>query len=156
MADIFSKKKRSDIMSRIRSSGTKPEAQTLRVFRAILGHRWRIETHNPGILGQPDLFLPSLSLVVFVDGCFYHSCPLHGHIPKTRKRYWKPKLERTAKRDRRYRAKLRMQGYSVWRLWEHDLKRSCNEQLLKRLEKRLSKKIEAKQGGYCHPDAHLL
>ena len=141
MADIFSKKKRSDIMSKIRSSGTKPEAAAYLVFRAILGYRWRIETHNPGILGQPDLFIPSLSLVVFVDGCFYHGCPIHGHIPKTHKKYWAPKLERTAKRDRRYRAKLRKQGYAVWHLWEHDLKSSYRERLLRTLEKKLSKKI---------------
>jgi len=142
MADIFSKNKRSDIMSKIRSSGTKPEAAAYLLFRAILGHRRRIDTINSDILGHPDLFIPSLSLVVFVDGCFYHGCPIHGHIPKTHKKYWAPKLERTAKRDRRYRAKLRKQGYAVWRLWEHDLKSSCREHLLRVLEKKLSKKIE--------------
>ena len=122
MADIFSKERRSEIMSRIRSSGTTPERRLYETIRLILGKRRKILTNVRALPGQPDVVIPSLKLAILADGCFYHSCPKHGHIPKTNTNYWLSKFKRNIKRDELVRRHLRIAGFSVWRIWEHDLK----------------------------------
>lgn len=147
MADIFSMEKRSAIMSRIRSTGSKPEERLYAAVRSVLGHRWRIDRNNNGLPGRPDIMIPSLDLIIFLDGCFYHSCPSHGHIPKSNADYWGPKLEKNALRDRRNRRKLRELGFSVWRFWEHDFKTRPADKALRRLERSLIARVE----GYKRP-----
>jgi DNA mismatch endonuclease (patch repair protein) len=122
MADIFSVEKRSDIMSRIRSAGTSPENRLYLMLRECLGSRRRIDRNVRDLPGQPDFLIPSLRLVVFADGCFYHGCPTHGHTPKSNTAYWIPKLARNRKRDAANRKALRAMGFTVFRAWEHDLK----------------------------------
>jgi DNA mismatch endonuclease, patch repair protein len=139
MADMYSREKRSDIMSRIRSKGTKTEETLYRGVRAILGRRRRIDRNCAFLPGKPDLFIPSFGLAIFVDGCFYHGCPLHGHIPKSNAEYWAPKIERNMARDTSTRRKLRRIGYRVWRFWEHDLEGRKTERTIRLLEKRFSK-----------------
>lgn len=141
MADIFSPEKRSDIMSRIRSSGTVPEKRLQQMVRQALGHRWKVLQNVKELPGNPDIVVPSLRLAVFCDGCFYHQCPIHGHIPKSNVEYWGPKLERNRIRDSRNRAKLRRIGFSVWRFWEHDLASKAVCRTRDKIERRLAKKI---------------
>ena len=124
MGDIFSKEKRSDIMSRIRSKDTIPEQSLLTAIRQTVGKRWRIDRNVQSLPGRPDVVLPSLHLVIFLDGCFYHCCPLHGHSPKSNRRYWVPKLQRNKQRDCLNRRILRSMGYLVVRFWEHELRPS--------------------------------
>lgn len=141
MADIFTVKKRSQIMSRIRSTGTIPEDKLFAVVKAVLGKRRRIDRNVRSLPGQPDIVVPSLRLAVFVDGCFYHNCPRHGHNPKSNTKYWIPKLARNLARDRLNRRNLRDMGFAVWRIWEHSLKesrlRAAQETFIRRLEKRI-------------------
>lgn len=136
--DIFSARKRSEIMSRIRSSGTAPEAVLHSLVRQALGGRWRIDENVRELPGQPDCLIPGLRLAIFVDGCFYHSCPLHKHAPKSNRSYWIPKLRRNTQRDKVNRRALRKMGFTVWRFWEHDLKKSRVEKTAIRLRRRLS------------------
>ena len=142
MADIFSKEKRSEIMSRIRSKDTKPETRLYEMVRDIIGNRRKIDRNLNSLPGQPDIFIPSLKLVIFLDGCFYHSCPIHGHLPKTNKKYWTNKLIMNASRDEKNQRPLRSLGYSVWRFWEHDLKTNTSEKTYIKLKNRLSARIE--------------
>lgn len=139
MPDIFTKQKRSEIMSRIRSSGTQIEDRLYAIVRGILGNRWRIDRNVTQLPGQPDLVVPSLKLAIFADGCFYHCCPKHGHIPKSNRAYWQPKLARNRKRDCSNRRKLRAMGYSVWRVWAHGLKGHAAMRTSLILSKRLRK-----------------
>ena len=119
MTDIVDKKTRSHIMSRIRSSNTTPEEKLFDLVRSTLGHRWRIERNYSALEGTPDVYIPSLFVVIFVDGCFFHSCPIHGHIPYSNSEFWQRKFERNIARDIRQTKALRRLGYSVWRFWEH-------------------------------------
>jgi DNA mismatch endonuclease (patch repair protein) len=130
--DIFTIQKRSEIMSRIRSVGSQPEGRLFDLTKSILG-RTRILRNAREVTGTPDLFIPSLSLALFLDGCFFHGCPTHGHIPKSNVDYWSSKIARNMSRDRRYRAALRSQGVSVWRFWEHELKGRALPKTLVRL-----------------------
>ncbi|MBI4962175.1 MAG: very short patch repair endonuclease [Desulfomonile tiedjei] len=141
MTDIFSKAKRSEIMSRIRSSGTKMECALYKMVREILGPRPRIHRNMHKLPGRPDIVIPSLKLIIFADGCFYHVCPLHGHTPKSNATYWAPKLERNIKHDKRNRQQLRKMGYSVWRFWEHDFLTKNKEKTFLKLQKRLQSRL---------------
>lgn len=120
MADIFSKKKRSNIMSRIRSKGTAPEVRLCQIVKELAGRR-KVASHEKIAGVSVDLYVPSLKAAIFCDGCFYHVCPQHGHVPKSNKKYWAPKLARNKARDVKLRRELRRLGYAVWRVWEHGL-----------------------------------
>ena len=128
-------------MSRIRSSGTAPETRLYLCVRRALGRRWRIDQNVRVLPGQPDVVVPHLRLALFADGCFYHSCPLHGHHPKSNSDYWVPKLERNKVRDRLNRRALRKLGFSVWSFWEHDLKDGEAENSMRVLQRRLRRLV---------------
>ena len=68
---------------------------------------------------RADLVFPRLRVAVFVDGCFWHSCPTHGRIPRSNRDWWQAKLSRNAARDRETDRRLHEQGWSVVRIWEH-------------------------------------
>jgi DNA mismatch endonuclease (patch repair protein) len=69
---------------------------------------------------QPDVVFTRVRLVVFVDGCFWHSCPEHASQPKANSHYWEPKLARNVARDRDTDERLRALGWRVLRAWEHE------------------------------------
>jgi len=142
MADVFTPEKRSEIMSRIRSSGTTPEARLYASVRQALGGRWRIDKNVRTLPGQPDVVVPSLHPVIFADGCFYHGCPEHGHMPKSNLDYWLPKLVRNRRRDRTNRRVLRRMGFAVWSFWEHELKGRSMTRTHLVLERKLKARLD--------------
>jgi DNA mismatch endonuclease, patch repair protein len=116
MVDKFSKEKRSSIMKAIRSKNTGPEVKLRKVLRAR-GLRYRVYYGIEKI----DIAFPSKKLAVFVDGCFWHGCPLHSHIPKSNKDYWLPKLKRNMERDGAKDERLKGEGWTVMHFWEHEM-----------------------------------
>lgn len=86
-----------------------------------LGLRYRVnERPLPSLRRTGDLVFPRSKLVVFVDGCFWHSCPDHGSLPAARRDWWATKLERTVQRDRETTDALEDAGWAVLRIWEHE------------------------------------
>jgi DNA mismatch endonuclease (patch repair protein) len=69
---------------------------------------------------RPDLVFTRARVAVFVDGCFWHSCPEHGDRPRINTGYWLPKLEANVARDRRVDRALTDDGWDVVRIWEHE------------------------------------
>lgn len=124
MADWLTQEQRSRNMAAIRSTGTKPEERLGFLLKSMFP-RHKIVGH-PTAMGKPDYLIPSLRLMVFADGCYWHGCPKHGRVPEDNRDYWAPKLERNRKRDRRVTRELRGQGYVVVRVWDHDLKGDMN------------------------------
>jgi DNA mismatch endonuclease (patch repair protein) len=119
MADVFTKEKRSVVMSAIRSKGNKDtELKLAAILRAHKIVGWR---RHYGILGNPDFVFPKHRVAVFVDGCFWHGCPRHGRKPDSNRAYWIPKLKRNKQRDLRVARQLRSAGWTVLRIWEHRL-----------------------------------
>lgn len=147
MTDMLTPAERSALMARIRSHGTAIEVRLYALVREILGSRWRIDRNDHSLPGAPDVVVPSLRLVLLADGCFYHSCPLHGRPPKSNLDYWVPKLARNVRRDAANRRALRKLGFSVWRFWEHDLTGRALERTARLLRGRLAKHREKTTGG---------
>ena len=113
--------KRSEIMRRITSKGTKPEIQVRRLVHS-LGFRYRL--HKKELLGKPDLVFSNRRKLIFVHGCFWHQhdgCK-SSHIPKTRQEYWEPKLTRTVRRDRENQKKLYELGWDILVIWECEVR----------------------------------
>lgn len=109
---------RSENMSRIRGSNTKPEI-LLRKALWERGFRFRINVDLPG---RPDLVFPKSQLAIFVDGCFWHGCPLHYSAPATRQEFWQKKLRDNVLRDIAVDDTLISQNWKVLRIWQHELK----------------------------------
>lgn len=109
--DRVSREKRSKIMSAIRSVNTKPEI-SLRKALWAKGLRFRIQYGKEKI----DIAFPHKKLAVFIDGCFWHGCPIHSHMPKSNKEYWLPKLRKNIERDKAKNERLRNEGWRIMRL----------------------------------------
>jgi DNA mismatch endonuclease, patch repair protein len=112
---------RSKTMSAIRGKNNKSTEVRLKMFlvkNKISG--WRL--HYPILPGKPDFYFPAKRVAIFVDGCYWHGCPICGHIPKTRSQFWEAKILRNKKRDLKTKRELRSQGVKVIRIWEHQLK----------------------------------
>lgn len=73
-----------------------------------------------GLRCRPDVVFSRQRLAVFVDGCFWHRCPVHGEIPRANRRWWQTKFEATVARDRRNNEFLVSHGWTVLRLWAHE------------------------------------
>lgn len=103
-----------------RRTGTKPEA-ALRSALHAAGCRFRKDFRlDLGVVRpRPDVVFTRVKVAVFVDGCYWHSCPLHGTQPKANAEYWTPKLARNVERDREHDHALRAAGWTVVRIWEH-------------------------------------
>lgn len=133
MADIFTRAKRSEVMSRIRGRGNKgTELVLVKLFRQQGITGWR--RHYP-IAGRPDFAFPERKLAVFADGCFWHACPKHGAQPGTNKAYWSKKLAANVARDKAANKALRSSGWRVVRIWQHELRPTNRTALLRRLHR---------------------
>ncbi len=85
------------------------------------GLRYRVDMSIPDVTrSRPDIVFTSKKVAVFVDGCFWHSCPEHGTQPMANSEWWEAKLAANVKRDRRHDAELEAAGWTVLRFWEHD------------------------------------
>lgn len=75
---------------------------------------------EPDVRSRADLVFRSARVVVFVDGCFWHRCPVHATTPRANAAFWEAKFRRNVARDRRIDAELAARGWTVVRVWEHE------------------------------------
>ena len=146
MADIFSKAKRSEVMSRIRSRGNRDtELVLVHLLRAhkisgwrrhslvrVASGKWQVTrkarasvlspvTRHLSLTVRPDFVFLKSRTAIFVDGCFWHGCPRHATWPANRAAWWRRKIEGNQARDRLVTRALRRAGWKVVRIWEHQL-----------------------------------
>lgn len=128
MADVFDAKKRSEIMSRIRSKNSRAE---LTAFRYLRKQGVYFQKHYARAPGKPDIALPRKKLAVFIDGDFWHGRDYERVVNVTKTDYWIKKIRANMERDERVRLELESSGWSVLRVWESDInrKRTCAEAL---------------------------
>lgn len=107
-------------MSLIRSHGNRTtELRFIRILRSVSIYGWR---RNQNLLGKPDFVFHRHKMVVFVDGCFWHGCGKCYRRPTSNQAFWDQKLITNRCRDRRVSRELRLQGWRVIRIWEHQLR----------------------------------
>ncbi len=129
MPDVFTKSKRSQVMSLIRGRGNKKtELALMRLLRLHGITGWR---RHQIIFGRPDFVFQKAKVAVFVDGCFWHCCPRHFRMPVGNRAFWEKKLTANKIRDRRVNRELRKLGWHVVRIWEHELASRRNRCLAK-------------------------
>lgn len=84
------------------------------------GLRYRVDRSViPGVRRRADIVFVSAKVAVFVDGCFWHACPLHATWPKANAQFWREKIMTNVRRDRDTDARLQAAGWTVIRVWEH-------------------------------------
>lgn len=125
IADIYSKEKRSNIMSKIRGMKTKPE-ELVRKFLFSKGFRYRI--NDKRYLGRPDIVLPKYNTIIFINGCFWHgheNCKA-AKLPDTNTEFWRKKISDNEVRDRKNIERLRNEGWNVIIIWQCEIKNKNN------------------------------
>lgn len=126
--DVFSKKKRSDIMSKIRSKNSRAE---LAAFNGLKKRGIKFLRHYNDVPGKPDAAVPSKKKALFIDGDFWHGrnfLKLKKRLPKV---YWVQKIQSNISRDRKQNRLLKKSGWQVLRIWEKDLIASPSETIEK-------------------------
>lgn len=129
--DVFTKEKRSKIMSKIKGKDTRPE----KVVRSLLhqmGYRFRL--HRRDLPGNPDIVLPKHKKVIFVHGCFWHGhdgCP-RAKRPSTNKKFWNEKLTKNIERDKKNQKELLKLGWQPLVVWQCQIKdlENLNEKII--------------------------
>lgn len=112
---------RSRNMAAVGRTNTKPEVDLRSALHAA-GYRFRKDfpVRAGGHLIRPDIAFTRRRVAVFVDGCFWHHCPVHGQVPLTNVDFWSAKLQASVERDRLQDRLMADEGWLVVRIWEHD------------------------------------
>lgn len=131
--DIWSKNKRSEVMSKIGSKNTKPEL-ILRSALFKFGLRFRI--HKKDLPGKPDIVFKRYKTAIFVHGCFwhYHQVCKEGRIPSTNSKFWKEKFEKNIEKDQMNIKNIEDLGWKVFVVWECEIEKEINSVINKLLE----------------------
>jgi DNA mismatch endonuclease (patch repair protein) len=120
VSDNLTPAQRSYSMSRIRSRGnSSTELKLIALMRGAGISGWR---RRSKLQGRPDFVFPRCRMAVFVDGCYWHGCRRCSLNSKSNTDYWKPKIAANVKRDRSNTRALGADGWTVVRIWEHDLR----------------------------------
>ena len=131
MADVFDSKKRSDIMSKVRSNNNKStELALIKFFKENKITGWK---RNYPVKGHPDFVFLDKKIAVFVDGCFWHGHDCRNTRPSDNAEYWQRKRERNIKHDKEVTAMFENRGWIVIRIWECELKKKNRDVLSDRL-----------------------
>lgn len=131
MADVFDSKKRSDIMSKVRSNNNKStELALIKFFKENNITGWK---RNYPVKGHPDFVFLDKKIAVFVDGCFWHGHDCRNTRPSDNAEYWRKKRERNIKHDKEVTALFEQRGWTVIRIWECELKKKKKQILFNKI-----------------------
>ncbi len=141
--DTWTKDKRSEVMSKIPTKGTRPE---IAFRKALFARGFRYRLNDKKLPGKPDVVLPRYNTVIFVHGCFWHGhdgCK-NARIPKSNVEFWEDKILCNRERDKSNLAKLEKLGWNVLTVWECEVsKRRLNNTVNNVVEALLRKSAPA-------------
>lgn len=133
-------------MRSTRSRDTRPEVR-IRSELHRMGLRFRVHARPVADLrSRADVLFGRAKVAVFLDGCFWHSCPLHGTMPKANAAFWRQKLAANRSRDAKITRRLRLAGWEVVRVWEHEQPQSAARMIARTVRARIAKS-ETLSGG---------
>ncbi|MDQ0429416.1 DNA mismatch endonuclease (patch repair protein) [Planomicrobium stackebrandtii] len=119
MSDIMSKEQRRKTMSAIRAQSKLENMFTKRLWR----HGLRFRKNVRKLCGTPDVVIQKYKVVIFVDSCFWHGCPLHFRRPKSNQEFWDKKITRNRERDKEVDKYYIEKGWNLKRIWEHEIRK---------------------------------
>lgn len=126
MSDIYSKSKRSDIMSKISGKETKPE---ILVRKYLFSKGFRFRKNVKELPGKPDIVLPKYRVVIFIHGCFWHGhfCK-RGNLPSSNIQFWKDKISQNQSRDEDVIQKLRELNWRIIVIWQCEIQNNSSRE----------------------------
>ena len=131
LTDVFTPEKRSWVMSRIRGKNTKIDLK----MKKILSQNNLACEKYPKMYGNPDFIIKRKKIAIFCDGDFWHGYN-YEEKKKPRKKFWKDKIEGNISRDKKISRKLRSDGWSVLRFWEHDIEKNP-QKCIRKIKKKI-------------------
>ena len=134
MTDVYTKAKRSEIMSRVKNKRTGPEDRIARILRSLGVHYRR---NLKALPGKPDFVVSAKQTLIFVNGCFWHghaNCK-RAKLPHSNREFWVKKIRQNKRRDAKTARALRREGWHVWTIWQCHLR---NPELVRRRLRKLS------------------
>ncbi len=132
MADNMTPEQRRMTMSRIRGRDTKVE---LAVRKELHRRGYRFRVNAAWLAGKPDVVFTKIRLAIFIDGDFWHGWKFDQWSHKLAP-YWREKITGNRARDLQHMAVLRREGWTVMRIWEHDVDKNC-ERCIARIETKI-------------------
>ncbi|GIO21132.1 very short patch repair endonuclease [Oceanobacillus oncorhynchi subsp. incaldanensis] len=123
MADIISKEQRKKNMKAIKSVS---KLESI-VSRKLWKNGFRFRRNSKTLFGKPDISIKKYQVVIFIDSCFWHQCPLHANMPKTNTKFWEEKFKRNKERDREVNEYYKNRGWHIKRVWEHEIKNDIDK-----------------------------
>jgi len=118
MTDVMTKEQRSKNMKAIKAVS---KIETV-VAKELWKKGIRYRRNNKKLFGKPDISIKKYKIVIFIDSCFWHQCPLHATMPKSNTDFWVKKLERNIERDKEVNEYYLQNQWSIKRIWEHEIK----------------------------------
>lgn len=130
MSDNLTPEDRWKTMRAVKGKGTRLER---RLFSMLVGMGLKGWQKNVGsIVGKPDVVFVSRRVAIFVDGCFWHGCPhCQRKLPKTNRKYWEQKIKRNVALAKSHNKQLRADGWTVIRIWEHEISKTASAEKIK-------------------------
>ncbi len=105
-------------MQAIKSKSKLEDLVARELWKRGIRYRRNVKT----LFGKPDIAIQKYRVVIFIDSCFWHSCPVHGNIPKSNVEYWNKKLERNRIRDEEVNDFYKRKNWHILRIWEHEIR----------------------------------
>ncbi|MFA6364309.1 very short patch repair endonuclease [Methanoregula sp.] len=134
MTDVLTREQRTFNMSKIRGKNTGPEVKLRKLLWSQGIRGYRIHYNLPG---KPDIVFTKKKIAIFIDGCFWHKCPVCFQVPETRKEFWMKKIYSNVERDKKVNEQLKVEGWTVMRFWEHDIRKKPDN-VIKKIKKKMS------------------
>jgi DNA mismatch endonuclease (patch repair protein) len=130
MGDNLKPEDRRRTMQAVKGKGTRLERRLFSMLAGMGLKGWNKNASD--IVGKPDVVFVSEQVAIFVDGCFWHGCPFcRRTLPKTNREYWARKIKRNSELAKTHNRRLRKEGWTVIRVWEHEVRQSANTEKIK-------------------------
>lgn len=123
MTDVMTPEQRAKNMKAIKSIS---KLETI-VSKELWKNGIRYRRNSKKLFGKPDISIQKYKVVIFIDSCFWHQCPLHATMPKSNTDFWLKKLERNVERDQEVNEYYMKNGWNIKRVWEHEIKNDLDK-----------------------------